>query len=165
MVANTIKQNFLSPIDFRFVIKRLPYVEYFVQTANVPGVNASPSLTPNPFKDIYRQADKLEYDTFNITVRVDENMNNWLEIYNWMEGLTYPENFDQFANLEKGDGLYSDATLTILSNSKNPNVEITLKDAFPISLSSIQLSTTDTDINYAVADITFQINGFSIKTV
>jgi hypothetical protein len=164
-MTTDINQNFLSPIEFRFVIKRLPHVEYFVQSANVPGISASPESTPTPFKNLYRHGDKLEYDTFNVTVRVDENMKNFLEIYDWMVGLTSPESFDQYTNLTQGDGIYSDATLTILSNSKNPNIEITMKDIFPISLGSIQLSTTDADVNYATVDITFQNNGYSIKTI
>ena len=160
-----IKQNFLSPIDFKLVISRLPHVEYFVQTANIPGVSMAPSSTPNPFKDIYRQGDKLEYDQFSVTVRVDENMRNFMEIYYWMKGLAFPEDFNEYANLVDGDGLYSDLTLNIFSNAKNPNIEITMKDVFPIGLGSILLSTTDSDVNYATVDITFQTNGFSINTV
>lgn len=161
-----IKQNFLSPLEFRLVLKRIPHVTYFAQAANVPGMSFSPGVTPTPFKDIYRQGGKLEYNQFNVTVRVDENLHNYIEIINWMKGLSHPESFDQFKALNSSaDGLYSDATLVILSSAKNPNIEITFNDVFPISLGDIVLDTTSPNVTYAVADITFQINGYSVKTV
>lgn len=165
MVAANIKQNYLSPVEFRFVINRLPYTEFFTQGANVPGLSLNPAEMSTPFKTLYFSGDKINYNEFNINVRVDENMNNYQEIFNWMIGMTFPESFDQYANLTAGAGLYSDATLMIMTSGKNPNIQIVFKDIFPISLADIQLNTTTSDIDFATCDITFKIGGYEIRPV
>ena len=153
----------MSPKEFRFTIERLPHVTYFAQDANIPGVSSNPTVTQTPFKEIYTHGDRLSFNTFSVTVRIDEKMNNFIEIFNWMKGLTYPDEFSQYANLLAGDGLYSDATLTVLSNAKNPSVEFGFRDVFPISIGDVILTVQDVDIEYATTEITFQTNGYTIN--
>jgi hypothetical protein len=161
-----IQQNFLSPTGFRFSIKRLPNVSFFVQAATIPGLSMGVTDSPTPFKTIHFAGDKLQYEQFNITVRVDEYMDSYNEIFDWIVGLSKPQSFDQYKSLQQSDdGLYSDATLTILDSRKNPGIEVTFKDMFPISLGSIVLDTTETDVNYKTCDITFQHNGHTVKKI
>jgi len=160
----TIRQNYLTPTNFKFNIKRLPHVSFFCQNVNIPGLSFPPSEVQTPFKTVYIAGHgKLDIGTFTITAAVDENMSNYLEIYNWMLGLTFPHDFTQYANLVSGDGLYSDATLHIMSNSKNPNVSVTLKDIFPVAMSDINMSVNQADTEPATFDISFQVNSFSIN--
>ena len=165
MVAANIKQNYLSPIEFRFLIKRLPYTEFFTQSANVPGLSISAIERATPFKTLYFSGDNVTFNEFTVNVRVDENMNNYQEIFNWIVGLSFPDNFDQYANLSAGDGIYSDATLMIMTSGKNPNIQIVYKDIFPTSLGDIQLNTTSGDVDYATCDITFKIGSYEIRPV
>ena len=163
MVAANIKQNYLSPIEFRFLIQRLPYTEFFTQSVNVPGVSLNATEMATPFKTLYFSGDNITYNEFTVNVRVDENMNNYQEILNWMIGMTFPDNFDQYANLTEGDGIYSDATLMIMTNGKNSNIQIVMKDIFPTSLGDIQLNTTAGDVDFASCDITFKIGSYEIR--
>lgn len=159
------KQNYLSPIEFRFVINRLPYVSFFTQRASLPGISMNPASQPNPFKMLYHSPDTMTYDQLTVEFRVDENMKNYDEIYNWMIGLAFPDRFPQFADLKESDaGLYSDATFLIMSNGRNPNIEYKFKNIFPISLTSIDLDTTSGDVNYITASVTFQIESYEITT-
>jgi len=163
-MVDSIKQNYLSPAEFRFIIKRLPYVEFFTQEINVPGISMSTVETPSPFRTNFWQGDKLDYEQFTINFKVDENMNNYNELFNWMIGLTYPDKFEQFANLDNSeDGLYSDATLMIMTNGKNPNIQVIFKDIFPVQLGNIAMDTTAGDIDYVTVDATFQTNSFEIR--
>ena len=165
MVQN-IKQNYLSPVEFRFVIQRLPYTTFFTQNVSLPGVSINPVEQGTPFKTLYFTGDRLIYDQVSVTFRVNENMDNYLEIYNWMVGLSFPDRFSQFANLEASEqGLYSDASLMIMSSGKTPNVQYKLKDIFPINLSNIDLDTTSGDIDYVTATATFQLGSYDIETV
>lgn len=164
MTQQNIKQSFLSPVEFRFVIKRLPFVTFFTQKASLPGASNTPMVIPTPFKKTYHSSDSLEYNQFTIDFRINESMDNYLEIYNWMVGLSFPNNFEEFANLnDSQDGLYSDASLLIMSNSRNPNILYKLKNIFPISLSDINLDTTVSDLDYISATATFQIDSFEVE--
>jgi hypothetical protein len=156
-------QNFLSPVEFQFVIDRMPTVQYYIQAINIPAISSGYTEQITPFKNTYRHGDKLTYDDLYLTVAVDENMTSYLETWGWLKALTKPEEFDQYSNLLDGDGLYSDATLHIVNSSKNPNIKIKFEDLFPISVGAISLATTTSDVPVPTVDLTFKYNKYSIE--
>ena len=160
--TTNFRQNYLTPTNFKFSIQRLPNVSFFCQTVSLPGLSFSPVEIPTPFKSLYREGGPLDVGTFTVTMLVDEDMQNYLEIYNWMIGLTFPESFEEYANLVGGEGLYSDASLHIMSNAKNPNVIVKLKDIFPIGVGDINMSVNQTDTTPVSVDVSFQVNSFTV---
>lgn len=159
-----MQQNFLSPIGFRFTLKRLPNVSFYVQGATVPGMSMSPTVVSTPFKSIQLAGDKLQHELFSVTVRLDEYMDSYNEIFDWMVKLTKNESYDQYRQLKQSDdGVYSDASLIILDSRGNPSLEVTFKDVFPVSLGTINFDTTQTDVNYVTCEITFEHNGHVVK--
>jgi len=160
--------NFLSPIGFRFSLRRTPNIEYYVQAATLPSLSLQPAELPTPFSRLYFNADHLEFSEFALTFRVDEDMTNYREIYNWMIGIAFPDNFTEHANLvnrNQGDtsGVFSDATLTILNSTNNPNVTIQFEDIFPTNLSEIAFDVRNVDVVYAEATVTFRHKRFTIE--
>lgn len=160
-----MNQNFLPQNGFKFIIKRLPNVEFFVQEVQGLGLSSSQTEIPTPFKNLYRHGDKLQYDDLILTIRVDENIQSFKEIHDWMVGFTKPDSFTQYAAQQAGDGAYSDATLSILNSKGNANVEITFKDIFPNAISSMRFTTTSTNTDYVTTDITFKHNGYAITII
>lgn len=160
-------QNFLNPNEFRFTMSRLPHVEFFVQGITLPDISSSPVERPTPFKTLYLPGDKIEFSDLTLSVLVDEDLSSYLETWRWLIALTKPEGFEQYADLvgAGGDGVYSDATLTVLSSKKNPNVEITFKDMFPVSVGSIALATNQTDVTPPVVDMTFRYASYDFRIV
>ena len=59
----------------------------------------------------------------------------------------------------------TDATLTILTGNMNPQININFKELFPINLSSIQFDSSLGDIDYVVADVTFQYDIYEIQNL
>lgn len=158
--------NYLSAVEFKFVIERLPNVEFFVQRANVPGISSGFSIVNTPFKNIYGPGDKLEFDDFTIDVVVDENMSSYIETWTWLASLTRSEGFTSYSQLQASDqGIYSDATLFIMSNGKNPNIRIKFKDLFPTSVSEIQLDTTAGDVEPPTATLSFKYLSYDIDVI
>jgi hypothetical protein len=156
--------NFLSPLEFRVAIKRLPNVEFFVQRANIPGISAQPVEVQNPFRKTFRSPDQLDYSNLDITFIIDENMSNYLEIYNWISDTTFPRDFNEFKRISESDGgLDSDITIQILNSHKNLNLEVRFVNCFPISISDIALDTTQPDLIYPEVTATFQYDSFSIN--
>jgi len=161
-----ISQGFLSPLEFRFSIKRLPNVTFAVQSVNLPDISVGVFEYPTPLRPYFQGGDKIQYGDLNLNIRVDEDMKSYVEIYNWITGLAKPDSTDQFRALENSDfGLYSDATLTIFNSYKNPKIEVTFRDIFPTSITAIEFDTTLTDVENVSCSITFKHNGFSIKTI
>jgi hypothetical protein len=158
--------NYLSPLEFRVSILRLPNVSFFVQRTSLPSVSTSPVETPTPFNKIYQTPDKLTYSNLDLTFIVDEHMENYLEIYNWINDISFPRDFREYKQIKESEaGTTSDITLHILNSHKNGNIEVTYINCFPISLSEITMDTTQQDVVYPEVTATFQYDSFSIRKI
>jgi hypothetical protein len=160
--------NFLNPINFRFQLKRAPTVNFFTVDATLPNVSLGVAQQPTPFVTVPRPGSKISFGTFSITFKVDEDMRNYVELYDWMSALGERESFDAYKNLAKdtnftGKGPVSDCILTILNSSKKANIDIIIRDAFPTSLSSIDFSATAVDIRFAECRAEFAFRDFTVN--
>ena len=179
--------DYASPTQFRFGIHQLPKVEFFTVSANLPGISAGTATHATPFKDIPTMGEKLEYENLSISFIVDEYLENYISLHNWMIGYGFPKNREQFRTFRDvtsntpADGgtpsvdligsatpdkaMYSDAFLQILSNKNNPILEVSFENAFPISLSALDFTQTATDVEYIVATAEFAYQIYEIKTL
>ena len=183
------KLDYASPTQFRFGINQLPKVEFFTVAANVPSITMGDAIFPTPFKDIPVMGDKLTYENLSISFIVDEYLENYISLHEWMTAIGFPKNRTQFkdfrsntsnvaqttrgTSLDIGDvqpstsanALFSDGYLIILSNKNNPIVEITFHDMYPVSLGALEYSQGATDVEYltVTADFAYQI--YEIKTL
>lgn len=159
--------NYLSPLNFKFLIKKTPHVNFFIQKVNIPGISLKEIDTPNPFVNNPYPGDHIIYSDLQVTFKVDEKLQNYLEIHNWIRALGKPTKFEEYADIASkpqytGDGIKSDVTLSILSNIKTMNYDVTFIDAYPISISEIELNTTDSDVYYLEATVNFKYTYFDI---
>lgn len=162
-----LNKNQLSQLGFQFRVKRLPTTNFFVTDVVLPGLNASPPGVSTPFKIMPLAYDKLTYNDLSVTFKVDEDMKNWMEIFDWMVGIGFPTKFDERRLLEagrlEGEGIYSDGTLTILTSAKNPNRQFMFKDLLPYALTDIRFNTQDADVNYVEATVSFKYLFYTIE--
>src|SRR5674476_866058 len=79
-----VNKNYLSPVEYRFGVKKLPYTSFFVQNVNLPGISLGKIDQPTPFVPIPVQGDHLTFNPLALTFRVDEDLGNWLEVYTWI---------------------------------------------------------------------------------
>lgn len=168
-------KNYLSPIGFRLIIQKTPKVSFLCQDVGIPEINLGTveakyqGFVPLPLEG------NLSYGDFSIEFLVDENMENYLELHDWMRGLGVPVRYnDRYDYLESSfkvqkkpdfvnrDEQYSDATLIILNNNYNTNFEVVLRDMFPVSLSAIPFNVTDNDNNFLTARASFRYTYFDI---
>lgn len=168
MAEDPTNKNFLGQTGFRLILDRTPNVNYFSQSASLPGISLSAPEVTTPFVDYPLPGTKLQYSPFTIAFRVDEDMKNYLEIYNWLVGLGFPDNFDQYKNFEQASvnqRNLSDATLSILSSKYNPNLRVKFQNMFPESISELQFSTTAADIDYLEATVTFRYTLYTVESL
>lgn len=163
--------NFI-PTGFRLVLEKIPNVTYFCQAASLPGLSMGQATLVNPFRDIPIAGDKVQFNELRVRFIIDEELRNWTEIYDWIVGLTYPESTEQYAELKKtGDGygpfsgLYSDANLFILSSHKNVQYNVTFTNAFPTTLTDIDMDSSLGDIDAVTADVSFLYTTYNINRV
>ena len=170
-------RNYMSPVGFKLILTKTPKVDFLCQSANIPQISMGTAIQPSYLKDIPVPGDKVLYDDLTVSFLVDEKMENYLAIHKWITGLGYPESLGQYDQLKKddkrtnrivgddGDPRYfefSDATLQVLSSNYKPSVLINFKDAFPISLSTLEFDVTTRDYNFFTAQVTFKYTIYNI---
>ena len=181
--------DYSSPTQFRFLINQLPKVEYFTTEANIPGITLGESEFPTPLKNIPFLGDKLTYEDLSISFIVDENLENYIEMHNWLTSIGFPKDRKQFSEFrgvtsnmsaktrgesnDIGDvrastpelAMTSDCVMTILTNKNNPVVECRFRDTFPTSLSGLSYSQNQTDVEYLTATVNFKYTIYEIVTL
>lgn len=168
--ANQIQnRNFLSPVGFKFTLAKEPKAAFFCNSARIPEIVLGTATQPSYLKDLDIPGDKISYGDFYIRFMVDENMENYMAIHNWITGLGYPETTEQYtAAITNADGIrdpkqvFSDGTLRVLNSNLRENVLVKFKDLFPISLSSLEFDSTQPDVEYLTAEATFKYTVYNI---
>lgn len=163
-------KNFLSPLNFRFSIKRSPHLNFFVQKVNLPSIRLPNFEVYNPMIPIPEPGTTLSYGDLTVSFKVDEDLMNYLEIHHWIRGLGKPDNFGEYTSLSNnpvytGDGITSELSLMVLDSAKRPNYEFKFRDAFPVFISDLDFDSTMNDVDFLTATTTFRYLMFDIEKI
>ena len=183
------KLDYVSPTQFKFNINQLPKVEFFTTAANVPGISSSDVLMETPFKQIPMMGTNLTYENLSINFLVDEYLENYRSLHDWLIAIGFPKSREQFSTFRAdtsntpistqgtsqdiGDvksstsarGMFSDATLTILSNKNNPIVEVRFQDIYPLNIGALEFNQNATDVEYLTVSAEFTYKLYEIHAL
>ena len=164
-------RNFLSGVAFKFNLAKFPKVDFFSNSARIPELNLELTTQASYLKNIDVPGERLTYGDFTLRFLVDENMENYISVYNWLTGLGFPETTKEFAELIKDkDGqrdpkeAFCDGTLRILNSNYREVAKVSFNDLFPISLTSLDFDATNTDVQYFTAEATFKYTVYKITS-
>lgn len=168
-------RNFLSIVGFKFSLSRCPKVDFLCNSANLPSISLGVAEQKTYLRDIPVPGDKLQYDDLRITFMVDEDMENYLQIYQWMTSLGFPESISQYSELVSKDVIVddpndatnerSDGNIQILNSNYLPSVTVKFKDLFPTSLSAIPFNSTTEEQQYYTAEAAFKYTLYDVIDV
>ena len=187
------KLDYASPIQFRFTCAKLPTVEFFCQTANIPGITLGTADVETSLKSIPFPGDKLTYGDLNVSFLVDENLNNYKELHDWLTGLGFPQSHSQFSSLlatghdrfpsskvgtasvssdvgrttaplDEGAS-YSDATLTVLNSKNIAKTEIRFHNVYPTQLGGLSYDIKASDVDYLQVSAAFAYMYYEIVQI
>ena len=162
--------NPLSPNGFLFNITKLPEVSFFCQEVNLPSMNLGSPEQATPFSMVPIPGEMLTFGSLELKFIIDEDMTNYRAIYNWMVGLGFPKDNQQYIDFEKKDPMgftrnelqknYSDAVLQILSSSNNASQlkSVQFRDIFPVSLETLVFTSTSDTVQYLIGSATFKLS-------
>ena len=162
--------NYLLPDGYKIVIKKLPTTIFFIQEFDIPGFSLPPVEQGSPFINLPHTGDHVIFEDLTFTFKVDENLKNYMEIYDWITKSGYTDVYSQYKELAdkprfSNEGLYSEISVLITTNIKNPNIEFTFLEAFPIALSGFKLGTTDKNTTEVSATATFKYQKYNITVL
>jgi hypothetical protein len=153
MTQLTDNFNMLSPTGFRLTIEAPTFsnLEYFITTVNLPTVNLPEVSAGYRNYQSFVAGDTLTYDAIDIQFLIDEDMKNYVEVFDWMK-----------SNANDNTSTKYDIILTILSSHNNLNKQIRFVRAIPTSLGGAEFTTQATGIEYLQGTISFRYDYFEI---
>ena len=168
--------NYLRANGFLFMVQNLPKVSYFCQVANVPTINLGVARQPTPFVDIPHPGEKLQFGELVLRFKVQENLENFMEIFTWFVGLGFPVSRDQFKNYVSGQAFrypqinaegpqLSDATLLVLDANNNPSAQFNFVDCFPTSLSDMNFDISSGEAQYFQSTVSFAYSYYTVESL
>jgi hypothetical protein len=168
--ANQIQnRNFLSPVGFKFTLAKEPKIAFMCNSARIPEITLGIAKQPTYLKNIDVPGEILTYGDLTLKFLVDEDMENYMAVHNWLTGLGFPETTQQYKNLTTDDDgirdpkeAFSDGSLSILNSNYKSTATVKFRDLFPVSLSSLEFDATPTDVVYLTAQVTFKYTIYDI---
>lgn len=181
--------NFQSELHFDFDIQKLSTVPLFVQSVALPGIFTEAPQTGTPFSPIKHIGDTVFFQDLTISLKLDEGMESWFEMFKWLTGLTRTESYDQFIKLindqdKSLDGTKklfktrepnvgstgykntkSTASLSISDSNHIKYIEIVFVQLHPVSMSGLMFRTDNSGVGFMTFDVTFAYDYYYPKLV
>ena len=164
-------RNYLSSVAFKFNLAKYPKVDFFSNSATIPQLTLQLATQATYLKDIDVPGEKLTFGDFTLKFLVDENMENYLAVYNWLVGLGFPETTKQFKDITTDSAdqrdlteAFCDGTLRILNSNYREISRVKFKDLFPVSLTSLDFDATTSDVQYFTAQATFKYTVYDLTS-
>lgn len=154
--------NYLSATNFRVVIPRLPKLSYYIQTVTVPSLSIN-SIDIG-FKGFPRTSVPSSVDISDqviITFGIDERMENWQDIYDWMTSIT--PNSTNNGGVGAKDP-YSEIIVLLYNAQRKLQKKLTYESCHPISLGSFDMNSTSNTIDPIVVTTNFAYKKLSIES-
>jgi hypothetical protein len=167
-------RNFLSPIGFIFVLEKAKKVSFLCQRAAIPDITLGNVDIPTRGMVPIPTEGNVQYGELTIDFIVDENLENYMQLHNWIRALGTPQSIDDRVAFKSardpGRGLnteyrYSDASLTILNNNNNANFDVVFKSLWPTNLSTLSFDVTGSDNEFFTSSATFKYTLYEIRNV
>ena len=165
-------KNLLSIGGFRLIINKCPKVDFLCNKANLPGLSLGVAVQANYLRDLPVPGEKLTYQDLRVDFLVDEHLENYIQLYDWMTSLGYPESISQFSELQKNSRYFpddnssfqerSDATLIILNSNYQEAGKIKFRDVFPTELTGIHFDATIDQQQYYTATAIFKYTMYDL---
>lgn len=177
-MATNINKSILNKNNFRLLIDKVPTVEYYVQTVTIPGMQFTEAVQAAGVGiDVYFPGDKVSFETLSVKFLIDEDLENYKEIYNWINAIvpiadptdyknytnTVTSKIGQVSAVDSNLNQYSDITLVINTNKNIPNRYFRFYDCFPISLGGLELQSGGENEPVS-CEVTFRFSYYNINT-
>src|SRR5438105_4691738 len=178
-MANTIistggvigSPSFAQADKFLLSFSRLPTMTLMCQSVNIPGVRVDPAVQPTQGTNAPIPGNKFRFQPMDVTFLLDEDMFSWTCLFDWLQGIGFPDDSQQYANLNLQSRLllsaaqpqYSDATLTYFDNQNNPVLAVEFNLMFPTALSEIRFDVKQAATTPLTATAQFHFTKYTYK--
>ena len=157
--------------SFQIDIPLAPSVNEWVQSVSLPGITLGEASLENPFIRQPEPGDKLIFSPLSFSFIVDEQMKNFIEMFNWMNALGFPENLQQYGvmphqvNRVSDKQVSCDITILVYNNQTKPILKFTMFGCFPIALGDMPLNVAGTDSETPICTGDIMYRNYVIESI
>ena len=165
MAELTENFNYMQPTSFKLVIDRrnYPNLEFFCQNVTHPGMIMNPVELPvRRLAGLPFPGDTLTFNELSTNILLDENLESYTEMFDWIRRLLENNMFDRTASSKSSQPNYADITLSILSSHNNQTKQVRYIDCVPTSLGDINFESTSSGQEFITFAASFRFNYFEL---
>ena len=165
MAELTENFNYMQPTSFKLVIDRrnYPNLEFFCQNVTHPGMIMNPVELPvRKLAGLPFPGDTLTFNELSTNILLDENLESYTEMFNWIRRLLENNMLDKNASGKSSEPNYADITLSILSSHNNQTKQVRYIDCVPTSLGDINFESTASGQEFITFAASFRFNYFEL---
>ena len=143
--------NLLALTGFKLFIhaEDFKHTQYFAVSASFPAVSLPEVTTGYRNLSGFVSGDKLAYDPLTVRIAIDEKLESYREIFNWIH-----------SNTTNKELTVHDVTLHFLTNHNNISRSVRFANAFPTNIGGLEFNVQQTESEYAYVDVTFRYDYF-----
>ena len=168
MSGTTSGTNLFQPTGFKVIIDRKQFgnLEFFVQAVSHPGASCPAMETAvKRIQSVPMPGGQMEFGELTMDVLLDEKMQSYTEMYNWMlrsvntDMITKRDNFNGKTSTQPS---YSDITVVALTSHNNTSIKFKYVDAIPVSIGDIRFESTNQSVEFVTFPASFRFSYFEI---
>lgn len=153
-MSNPETFNHLSNVKFKFNIGRTPNVNYWMQSCILPSMQVEGGILPGMRRDIPVPGSKVEFENLIINFIVDENLENYFEVYKWFQDIQTAKHVNE---------MVSDCSLHFLDGGNRVQRTIDFVGAYPLIMTELSLNSDDSDTVPVTCSVTFNYQYFKFS--
>lgn len=161
--------NLFQPTGFQVIIDRKNYgnLQFFVQSVDHPGA-ANPAIETafKKIQSIPMPGGQMEYGELSMDVLLDEDLNSYTEMYNWLLRMVNNEQIqkrDNFGGSTSDQPTYADIIVTALTSHNNKNKKFKYVDCIPVAVGNIRFEAQNQSVEYITFPVSFRFSYFEIE--
>lgn len=173
IVPNVV--DHLTQTSFRFSIDKIPNSTFHVQKVILPGISLGAPEQGTPFTHVPIPGEIAAFDPFSMEFIVDEKLENYRSIVEWIFGISFPVTHQQYIDFvdntentidpnqftqDDSTSMYGNGILHINNAHNQVVAKVTMREMFPIHLSPLIFDTTVQDIAPITATVNFRIDHY-----
>tara|TARA_R110000744_G_scaffold132368_3_gene240572 strand:- start:614 stop:1156 length:543 start_codon:yes stop_codon:yes gene_type:complete len=161
--------NLLQPTQFKLIINRknFPNLEYFCQSIQLPSMDVPAADLPySRLSALPIAGDKLSFGTLECMIIVDENLNAYKEMFEWLQRIVQTNEasgLDRSRNNDTTAPTVADITVAILSSHNNTTRTIRYIDCIPTTIGSLPMESTTGDTTIIALPVSFRFSYFELN--
>lgn len=165
MATLTTNKNFLTTSGFKLSLDRLNYpnLEFFVQSVQHPNVTLpATDINYSRLGNISMPGDQLLYDEVTFMTIVDEDLNGYTEMHDWMKRIVEVNAIPASKRSGAVVPTSCDISLQILNSHNLVAKTIRYQDAVPTNLGDLLMEATVGDTVFVISPMTFAYSNFCV---